>query len=88
MAILARAETAHTEYRGDGTLPGIMAKLEESGRVIGFWSNPPDGYCADRLVHVYVKGKSGQTTVAMAMSGDAARRLAASLLAMADQVAS
>lgn len=84
---LTRAETTHTEYRGDGTLPGIMARLDDgAGRHVGFWSNPPDGYMADDRVHAYVKGRNGQVSFSAAMTPAEARRLAASLLAMADQV--
>lgn len=83
---LILAEKVMTEWRGDGTLPGIMARLTDgAGRIVGFWAGDRLDWGGDDRVHVYVKGKNGQSSFSTSMSADEARSLAGSLMAMADQ---
>ena len=82
---LTRHETTWTMFRYDGTLPGIMAKLEDGvGRAIHFWVGQPGWGYQGKTVTVCAQGRNGQTSVAVDMAPDEARSLAASLLAMAD----
>jgi hypothetical protein len=84
MSALTRAETERTQWRYDGTLPGIMAKLEDSGREIGLWVGDPGwGYTGTRIT-VYAKGANNRTTFSVELKPEDARRLAESIMAMAD----
>jgi len=83
---LILAEKSMTLSRGDCTLPGIMARVSDgSDRIVGIWVGDRLDWGGDDRVHVYVKGRNGQTTMSTSMRADEARSLAESLLAMADQ---
>jgi hypothetical protein len=85
MSALRLAETEWTEWRGDFTGPGIMARIEDSGRTMGFWIGPGRyGHSGERI-QCYVKGANGRTVMAPELQPADVRRLAASLLAMADR---
>ena len=87
MATLTRAETERTEWRYDGTLPGIFAKIEDGvGRSAGFWVGDPGWGYRGKTVTMYVKGRNGQTSFSVELTPDEARRLAFSLTAMADYI--
>ena len=83
---LILAEKSLTDWRGDGTLPGIMARITDGAdRIVGFWAGGQLDWGGDDRVHVYVKGRNGQTSFSTSMTADEARDLAASLMAMAAQ---
>lgn len=87
MPTLKRAETERTQWRGDGTLPGIMAKIEDGGRELGAWVGDPGqyGYRGDGVT-LYVKGRNGQTTASWWLTPTETRALIASLSAMVEMV--
>ncbi len=87
MSALTRAETEYTQWRGDGTIAGISAVLSDGvGREVGFWDGPKSWGHQGTRVQVYGRGRNNQTNFSVELYPADVRRLAASLLAMADAI--
>jgi len=87
MSALKRAETTWTDWRADGTIAGISTLIDDgNGRSIGLWHGA-EGWGHDgRTVTAYAKGANGRLLFSVYLKPDDVRRLAASLVAMADSI--
>ncbi len=87
MSCLTLAETQYTMWRGDGTIAGIAARIEDGvGREVGFWSGDKGYGYTGQTIMVYMSGRNHQTSFSAALTPDEARQLAASLIAMAGRI--
>lgn len=84
MSALRLAETEWTLWRGDGTGEGIMARIVDNGRVMGFWVGPGGYGHNPQLIQTYVTGANGRSIMSPALRPADIRKLCASLLAMAE----